>query len=98
LYDEIEQIMVKGYVTDEKMKTEGIEAFVYPNYEAFGNKGQDSASNQEMESRIDAIIKEVNLELMPYKRIERFKLLDEPLEMTTTKKIKRFKVDGESGE
>lgn len=98
LYDEIEQIMVKGYVTDEKMKTEGIEAFVYPNYEAFGSKGKDSASVQEIESRIDAIIKEVNLELMPYKRIERFKVLDEPMEMTTTKKIKRFKVDGESSE
>jgi len=98
LYDEIEQIMVKGYVSDEKMKTEGIEAFVYPNYEAFSSKGQDSASNQEIEARINAIIKEVNLELMSYKRIERVKVLNEPMEMTTTKKIKRFKVDGESSE
>src|SRR6056297_1849118 len=98
LYDEIEQIMVKGYVLDEKMKTEGIEAFVYPNYEAF-DVGEETTENKtKIESRIDEIIKEVNQGLMPYKRIERFKLLNEPMEMTTTKKIKRFKVDGESGE
>ncbi len=98
LYDEIEQIMVKGFVLDEKMKTEGIEAFVYPNFEAFGENGDIQEPTAEMEARIDEIIKEVNLELMPYKRIGRFKLLNEPMEMTTTKKIKRFKVDGESGE
>lgn len=98
LYDEIEQIMVKGYVLDEKMKTEGIEAFVYPNLEAFGDAGTPAESNPEIESRIDAIIKEVNQELMPYKRIGRFKVLNEPMEMTTTKKIKRFKVGGEPSE
>jgi long-chain acyl-CoA synthetase len=95
LYDEIEQIMVKGYVLDEKMKTEGIEAFVYPNFEAFGKDGTPAEENPEIESRIDAIIKEVNQGLMPYKRIGRFKVLNEPMEMTTTKKIKRFKVGGE---
>ncbi len=98
LYDEIEQIMVKGYVLDEKMKTEGIEAFVYPNFEAFGVADSSAESNPKIEARVDEIIKEVNHGLMPYKRIARFKLLNEPMEMTTTKKIKRFKVDGESGE
>ena len=98
LYDEIEQIMVKGFVLDEKMKTEGIEAFVYPNYDAFDGADPSAESNPEIEARVDAIIKEVNQGLMPYKRIARFKLLNAPMEMTTTKKIKRFKVDGESGE
>jgi long-chain acyl-CoA synthetase len=81
LYDEIEQILVKGFVKDEKMKIEGIEAFVYP------------APEEEIpENRIDEIIQEVNRQLPTYKRISRFKVLDEPMEMTTTKKIKRFRV------
>jgi long-chain acyl-CoA synthetase len=41
---------------------------------------------------MDVIIKAVNAELLPYKRISRFKVLDEAMEMTTTQKIKRFKV------
>jgi long-chain acyl-CoA synthetase len=30
LYEEVEQILIRGYVLDEKMKTEGIEALIYP--------------------------------------------------------------------
>lgn len=82
LYDEIEQILIRGYVLDAKMKTEGIEALIYPNQDA-GDKSRE---------HFQTVIKEVNSELKPYQKIGRFHILDEPMEMTTTKKIKRFKV------
>ena len=87
LYDEIEQIMVKGYILDEKMKTEGIEAYIYP---AEAYSGDRTA--EEMKGRFDEIIAEVNRTLLPYKRITRISVLDEAMEMSSTKKIKRFTV------
>ena len=35
------------------------------------------------------VVDEVNKELLPYKRITRLTIAKEPLEMTSTKKIKR---------
>ena len=78
LYDEIEQIMVRGYIIDEAMKTEGIEALVYPNPEIEVSK-----------ERIAEIINEVNHGLLMYQRIQRHTILEEALPMTTTKKLKR---------
>lgn len=92
LYEEIEQILVRGYMLDERMKTEGIEAVIYPNIDFFLEKESDPFPRDIIEERIDSIIKEVNQEMLPYKRISRFEVLEEPMEMTTTKKIKRFKV------
>ena len=88
LYEEIDQILIRGYILDEKMKSESIEALVYHNQEHKNAKGE-TPSMDEMKSRIDDIIKEVNQRLQPYQKINRFELLDKPLEMTTTKKIKR---------
>ena len=82
LFDEVEQILVRGFILDEKMKVEGIEALIYP---------ADEFRDVEHE-RFQSIIDEVNHELKPYQKINRFTILDEPMEMTTTKKIKRFKV------
>ncbi|HDQ14336.1 MAG TPA: long-chain fatty acid--CoA ligase [Sediminispirochaeta sp.] len=93
LYDEIEQILVRGYLLDEKMKTEGIEALIYPNMDAFTGDDGRSQSTREIEKRMDEIVKQVNAQLLPYKRIARIEVLEEPMEMTTTKKIKRFKVE-----
>jgi long-chain acyl-CoA synthetase len=98
LYDEIEQIMVRGYVLDEKMKTEGIEAVVYPNedtFEALGKKRGSGYSREETRKRIQEIIDEVNRGMQSYKKINRLMLTFEPMEMTTTKKIKRHTVEGE---
>ncbi len=83
LYDEIEQILIRGYVLDAKMKTEGIEALIYPNQDA------DDISRDHFQKVID----EVNSELKAFQKIGRFHILDEAMEMTTTKKIKRFKVN-----
>lgn len=87
LFDEIEQIMVKGYIHNKETKTEAIEAFIYPAAEY--SKGKDDAA---VKSRLNEIIDEVNREMLPYKRISRISVLDEALEMSSTKKIKRFKV------
>jgi len=88
LYDEIEQILIRGFVLDAKMKSEGIEALVYPNPE-FKNEAGGKPSSDEMKNRINEIITEVNLRLLPYQKINKTVILDKPMEMTTTKKIKR---------
>ena len=88
LYDEIEQILVRGFVLDEKMKTEGIEAVIYPSDDFAGGK-----SEAEITERLEEIIAEVNRDLLPYKRISRISLSIEEMEMSSSKKIKRFKVE-----
>jgi long-chain acyl-CoA synthetase len=90
LFEEIDQILVRGFVLDKKLKTEGIEALVYPSPDFFASKNNAAASSKEdIKAAIDKIIADVNQRLLPYQRIERVTLLDEPMEMTTTKKIKR---------
>jgi long-chain acyl-CoA synthetase len=93
LFEEIDQILIRGFVLDKKMKTEGIEALVYPNPEfawtspeAEGAAAPDKAL---IKARIETIIAEVNQRLLPYQKIARTSILDQPMEMTTTKKIKR---------
>jgi len=88
LYDEIEQILIRGYMIDAKMKSEGIEALVYPNPE-FKNEKGETPSKEAMKERIDQIISEVNQRLQPYQKINKAEILTHPMEMTTTKKIKR---------
>ncbi len=96
LYEEIETICVCGYITDAKNQSEGIRAIVYPS-EKFvtameKEHGKDKAKAA-IVSRIEAIVKEVNKELQAYKKITRTTVVDEPLELTSTKKIKRFIVE-----
>jgi len=50
------------------------------------------ALKQKIEERINQIVAEVNKELQSYKKITRVNVIDEPLEMTSTKKVKRFVV------
>jgi len=88
LYEEIEQILLRGYIQDTKMKSEGIEALVYPNPEFKNEKGEPPTA-EEVKTRIDKIISEVNQRLQPYQKISRTQILDKAMEMTTTKKIKR---------
>jgi long-chain acyl-CoA synthetase len=87
---------VRGYVRDEKSKAENIEAYVFPSIEYFDEKAKNDIPEKDKEgyisARIGEIVAEVNLHLKPYQRITRFKLLEEPMEMTTTKKIKRYKI------
>ncbi|MFP3089431.1 AMP-binding protein [Treponema sp. TIM-1] len=89
LFEEIEQILVRGFVLDKKLKTEGIEALVYPSPDFFNQQEGGTPSKEAVKARIEGIISEVNQRLLPYQRIEKTTILEEPMEMTTTKKIKR---------
>ncbi len=89
LYEQIEQILVRGYEMDKKMKVEGIEALVFPNVEQMKNNDGSPKTKAEVEARVQAIISEVNQRLAAYQRIEKVTVLEEAMEMTTTKKIKR---------
>jgi long-chain acyl-CoA synthetase len=88
LFEEIEQILVRGFMPDKKTKSENIEALVYPNPE-FKDENGATPSAEQMKARVDKIIATVNQRLLPYQRIERTTILDKQMEMTTTKKIKR---------
>lgn len=88
LYYDIEQICVVGYTEDEKMKIEGVACLIYPSSDAKGQYPDEGAMKMHMEQ----IVETVNKELLPYKRIRKVFVVDEPLEMTSTKKIKRFAV------
>ncbi|MDR2964920.1 MAG: AMP-binding protein [Treponema sp.] len=88
LFDEVDQILIRGYILDQKLKTERIEALIHPNPE-FKNEKDETPSTEDMKKRLDAIILEVNQRLQPYQKISRLVILDRPMEMTTTKKIKR---------
>ena len=85
LYEEIEQICILGYIVNEATMAEGIRALVYPTKASREKYGTEEA----LKTRIDEIIREVNQELQSYKKITRTDIVDEPLEMTSTKKIKR---------
>jgi long-chain acyl-CoA synthetase len=90
LYEEIDQILIRGFELNKKMKTEGIEALVYPNQEFLWNGREGAAPDKALiTARIEAIIAEVNQRLLPYQKIARTVVLEERMEETTTKKIKR---------
>ncbi|MCR5063916.1 MAG: AMP-binding protein, partial [Treponema sp.] len=92
LFDEIEQITVQGYIANEETKTEEIEALVYPSDELYnrlnvkrGDKEQETVVVKAVQEYVD----KVNKTLQPYARILRINILEKPLEMTTTRKVKR---------
>ena len=88
LYYDMEQICVLGYTVDEKMKIEGVACLIYPSAECRREYPDAGAMQMHMEQ----IVETVNRDLLPYKRIRKVFVLDEPMEMTSTKKIKRFVV------
>ncbi len=90
LYDDIDQICIIGYIIDPKLKSEGVRAIIYPN-----QKTAESMSKEELEKKMNSIVEEVNKELQSYKKITMVTVTDKPLEMTSTKKIKRFVVQKE---
>jgi long-chain acyl-CoA synthetase len=94
LYEEIGQILVRGFLPDKKPRnardeigstvSEHIEALIYPSPDY-----ARAQSAEAMKARFREIIAEVNARLLPYQKIERLKLLDTPMVMTTTQKIIR---------
>ena len=91
LYMEIDQILVKGYHEKDDESAELIEALVYPEQEWLKKlAGTEAEAYKVAEARMEAIVEEVNQKLLPYQKILRVRVLHKPLEMTTTKKVKRF--------
>ena len=89
LYDEIDQVCIIGYELDKSMKSEGIRLIAYPADSLRKSLNGDAAA---IEKRINEIVSEVNKELQSYKKITKVTIADEPLPMTSTKKVKRFEV------
>ena len=50
---------------------------------------EKNLSKEELQKEMETIVSEVNKNLVGYKKIEKVTLVDKPMEMTTTKKIKR---------
>ena len=87
LYDDIEQICIIGYVKDKALKAEGIRAIIYPSKNV-----RETMKDDEIQKKMEDIISDVNKNLQAYKKISMVTVAKEPLEMTSTKKIKRFVV------
>ncbi len=91
LYMEIDQILVKGYHEKDDESAELIEALVYPEQEWLKKlAGTEAEAYKVAEARMEAIVEEVNQKLLPYQKILRVRVLHKPLEMTTTREVKRF--------
>ena len=92
LFTDIEQITIQGYLQDAAMKSEGIEALVYASDDLFKRLNVIRGSDDAVDPIYDAvkdIIDKINKNLPTYARISKITILDEPLEMTTTRKVKR---------
>ena len=92
LFEDIEQITIQGYVENADTKSEAIEALIYPSDTLFArfniNRG-DKAASEKVRSVLSEIISRVNKNQPPYAKISKITILEKPLEMTTTKKVKR---------
>lgn len=87
LYDDIEQICIIGYLKDKELKSEGIRAVIYPSKNV-----RETMKDDEIQKKMEGIVSEVNKNLQAYKKITMVTVAKTPLEMTSTKKIKRFVV------
>ena len=90
--DCIQQITVQGYHADKDGVVEEIEALVYPSdslYEQLALVRMTDVQPEAVRSAVQDSIEKINRRLLPYQRITKVTLLDKPLEMTTTLKVKR---------
>ncbi len=91
LQSDVQQITVQGYIADEVKKSEELEALIYPADDLFKRLGveRDGANATVVYNEIKKDVEEVNKTLLPYQRITKITILEKPLEMTTTLKVKR---------
>ncbi len=91
-YNDINQITVVGYEIEAGSKSEGIEAQIYPADELIKrlnvNRSDASAQNA-IYAEIAGIVEKVNKNLQSYQKVSKITILEKPLEMTTTQKVKR---------
>ena len=96
LETDIQQITVRGYIANKNTKSEEIEAMIYPSdsfFEKMNFSREDSFSDEKKKAEvlksISKIVEKINKKLQPYQRITKITILEKPLEMTTTMKVKR---------
>ena len=92
LFDEVQQITVRGYYADEEKTSEEIEALIYPSddlYKSLGVERNNDFVQDEVLEAIQKVVSKVNKNFQAYSQISKITLLKEPLEMTTSQKVKR---------
>lgn len=98
LVDDIAQITVQGYIKDKSSKSEEIEALIYASDEAYKKLGilrdstdenQKNQNDEKVKNLINDDVEKINKNLRPYEKITKITILEKPLEMTTTQKVKR---------
>ncbi len=86
----ISECIVLGDKHDGDLETY-VSAKILPNKEYFKEfLNKENVTEKEMDVEIKKLIADVNKKLPNFKHIKNYKLLSEPLEKTTTQKIKRF--------
>ena len=85
LFSEIDQILIRGYQAKPGVPSEKIEAVLHLS----DDYKKACPDKDEQRKHIESIIDGVNKKLASYKKIEKITILEEAMEMTTTKKIKR---------
>ena len=93
-YNQIDQITAQGYHANKNDLDESVEVLVYPSEELYKSLSLTRGRKEDdvkVQKEIEGIISNVNKKLLPYQKITKTTFLKEPLEMTTTKKVKRYK-------
>lgn len=89
---DISQITVRGYYVEGDKTSEEIEALIYPSddlYSRLGFERNNDFVQDEVYESIEKEVSKVNKSLQSYQHITKITLLKEPLEMTTSMKVKR---------
>jgi long-chain acyl-CoA synthetase len=94
----IRESMVYGEPVSEDVRGENVKALVVPDYELIREEWatlphghfHHEPSPEAIRHEVDRAVQQVNHHLPPFKRIVEWKIRDEELEKTSTRKIKRF--------
>jgi len=92
LIDDVQQVTVRGYYDDNDKTSELIEALIYPSdalYQKLGCERNNEFVQDEVMEVIKKDVAKVNKTFQSYSQITKISLLKEPLEMTTSQKVKR---------
>lgn len=92
LIDNVQQVTVRGYYEGDDKTSEMIEALIYPSDALYTSLGLTRSVTSLQPEILDAIkrdVSKVNKNFQSYSQITKITILKEPLEMTTTQKVKR---------
>lgn len=92
LINDVQQVTVRGYHPEDDKTSELIEALIYPSdalYERLGCERSNQFVQDEVMEEIKKDVAKVNKNFQSYSQITKITLLKEPLEMTTSQKVKR---------